>query len=96
MQYVAYSICIVLLLCRGRSSIPRGPFWLGKLGLFCNIVTLAWTAFTLVFYSFPPDLPTTPTTMNYVSVVVVGFALVFSGYYWTFGRTTFTGPPDVE
>ncbi|KAJ5805085.1 hypothetical protein N7474_010972 [Penicillium riverlandense] len=96
MQYVAYSICIVLLLHRGRSRIPHGPFWLGKLGLFCNIVTLVWTAFTLVFYSFPPYFPTTPPTMNYVSVVVVGFALVFSVYYWAFGRKSFTGPPDVE
>ncbi|KAJ6088785.1 hypothetical protein N7486_010046 [Penicillium sp. IBT 16267x] len=96
MQYVSYSIPVVLLLLRGRSNIPRGPFWLGKWGLFCNIVTLLWTAFALVFYSFPPYYPTTLTTMNYISVVVVGFALVCSVYYLFFGRRTFTGPPNVE
>jgi len=38
-QYLSYSIPITLLLIRGRSTLPRGPFFLGKIGLICNIVT---------------------------------------------------------
>jgi choline transport protein len=95
MQYVAYSICIILMLLKGRSTIPHGPFWIGKLGLFCNIMTLVWTVFTLVFYCFPPATPVTPTTMNYVSVVVVGFVAVFSTYYFAYGRHSFQGPPMI-
>jgi choline transport protein len=38
-QYLSYSIPIILLLIRGRNTLPRGPFFLGKLGLFCNWVT---------------------------------------------------------
>jgi amino acid transporter len=38
-QYLSYSVPIVLLLIRGRNTIPHGPFWLGKFGFFCNIVT---------------------------------------------------------
>lgn len=96
MQYVAYSICIVLLLWRGRSFVPRGPFWCGKFGLFCNIITLLWTVITLVFYSFPPTNPTTLADMNYVSVVVVGFAMAFTVYYVIYGRSSFTGPPIIH
>ena len=38
-QYLSYSIPIILLLIRGRNTLPRGPFFLGKLGLVCNWVT---------------------------------------------------------
>ncbi|KAK4937035.1 hypothetical protein LTR10_022221 [Elasticomyces elasticus] len=96
MQYTAYSICIIFLLMKGRDKIPHGPFWLGKFGAVCNVVVLFWTVFTVVFYCFPPYYPVTLTTMNYVSVVLVGFVVIFIGYYIAFGRRAFTGPPEVE
>lgn len=46
--YLSYSIPVVFLLLRGRSSIPHGPFWLGKLGLVCNIILLVWLLFAFV------------------------------------------------
>jgi choline transport protein len=38
-QYLSYSIPIILLLVRGRDTLPRGPFFLGKIGLVCNYIT---------------------------------------------------------
>ncbi len=58
--YISYAIPVTCLLIRGRDSIPHGPFWLGKFGLFANIVLLLWTAFTLVMYSFPVVMPVLP------------------------------------
>jgi hypothetical protein len=55
--YISYAIPIVCLLVRGRNNIRHGPFWLGPIGLFSNIVLLLWTVFTLVMYSFPPVMP---------------------------------------
>ena len=55
--YVSYAIPVICLLVRGRDNIPHGPFWMGSLGLFSNIVLLLWTAFTLIMYSFPPAMP---------------------------------------
>lgn len=55
--YISYAIPIVCLLIRGRNNIAHGPFWLGPIGLFANIVLLLWTVFTLVMYSFPPVYP---------------------------------------
>lgn len=46
--YISYAIPVIFLLDRGRSSIRHGPFWLGKFGLVCNVILLAWLVFTLV------------------------------------------------
>lgn len=87
--YISYAIPVVCLLIKGRNNIKHGPFWLGKFGLFTNIVLLVWTAFTLIMYSFPYVYPAEAGTMNYVSVVYfVVFAFV--GLYWVFrGKRTF-------
>ncbi len=55
--YMSYTIPVVCLLIRGRNNIPHGPFWMGPIGLFSNIVLLMWTCFTLIMYSFPPVQP---------------------------------------
>ena len=57
--YISYAIPVVCLLYRGRDNIRHGPFWMGPLGYFSNIVLLLWTLFTLVMYSFPPVQPVT-------------------------------------
>ncbi|KAF2490798.1 amino acid transporter [Lophium mytilinum] len=67
LPYISYAIPITCLLVRGRSNIKPGPFWLGRFGLLCNVVTLGWTLFTLVMYSFPTVMPVTADYMNYVS-----------------------------
>lgn len=55
--YISYAIPIVCLLIRGRNNIPHGPFWMGPIGLFANIVLLMWTCFTFIMYSFPFTMP---------------------------------------
>lgn len=62
--YLSYAIPVICLLIRGRSNIKPGPFWLGKIGLFSNIVLLMWTLFTLVMYSFPYAKPVAASNMN--------------------------------
>jgi choline transport protein len=62
--YLSYAIPVICLLIRGRSNIVHGPFWMGPIGLFANIVLLAWTLFTLVMYSFPYAKPVAASNMN--------------------------------
>lgn len=50
--YASYSIPVICLLIKGRSSIRHGPFWLGKFGMVCNYILLLWLAFTLVVSKF--------------------------------------------
>lgn len=62
--YLSYAIPVICLLIRGRSNIPHGPFWLGRVGFVSNIVLLMWTLFTLVMYSFPYAKPVAASNMN--------------------------------
>lgn len=79
---LSYIIPVVCLLWR-RRQIKHGPFWLGKFGLVANIVLLGWTAFAIVFFSFPPVLPVNRNNMNYVCVVIAGYTL-YVVLYWKF------------
>jgi choline transport protein len=86
---LSYSIPVVCLLLKGRNNIKHGPFWLGKLGLLSNIVTLAWTVFSCVFYSFPFAMPVEVNNMNYISVIMVGFCVYLVFYWYVRGSKTF-------
>lgn len=92
MQYITYSICVVLLLMKGRSKFQHGPFWLKRFGPIANVVTIAWTVNTTIFYCFPPYLPVTLNTMNYVSVVIVGIFTIVALWYVFFARRYYTPP----
>lgn len=65
--YISYAIPITLLLMKGRNNIVHGPFWLGGLGLAANIVTLLWTVFTLIMYSFPYGKPVLPSSKSHTN-----------------------------
>ncbi|KAL8826529.1 MAG: hypothetical protein Q9170_007363 [Blastenia crenularia] len=89
--YISYAIPIVCLLLHGRDNIPHGPFWMGSVGLFSNIVLLLWTGFTLIMYSFPAVMPVKADNMNYVSVVY-GILVVIIMADWFFrGRRHYRG-----
>ncbi|AET37961.1 Hnm1p Ecym_2212 [Eremothecium cymbalariae DBVPG len=79
---LSYTVPVICLLLKQR-NIKRGPFWLGKFGTFSNYVLLAWTLFSLVFFSLPPMKPITKGNMNYVSIVILSY-LLYSILYWKF------------
>ncbi|KAK1842598.1 choline transport protein [Colletotrichum chrysophilum] len=92
LQYITYSIGILCLLWTGRSELVHGPFWFPKLGFIANIVTLAWTAISVVSYSFPYNQPVAILEMNYVSCVLVGVVLYALGYWTAIGRKQYVMP----
>ncbi|KAH0604526.1 uncharacterized protein H6S33_006903 [Morchella sextelata] len=75
MQYVSYTIPVVLLMLQNRKLSNPGPFRLGRWGWLANGILVGWALFTLVFYSFPFVIPVTGGNMNYVSVVM---AIIFA------------------
>ncbi|CAH6719632.1 choline transport protein [[Candida] jaroonii] len=79
---LSYSVPILCLLYRGRDKVRHGPFWLGKIGMVSNIICLLWTAFGLVFYSFPTYLPVTAGSMNYISAVYGIYIILTLGFWW--------------
>lgn len=89
--YISYAIPVICLLIRGRDNIRHGPFWMGKFGLFSNVVLLAWTAFTLIMYSFSPIQPVRPSNMNYVSAVYGVVVIIIVIDWFVRGRNGYRG-----
>ncbi|KAE8357040.1 amino acid/polyamine transporter I [Aspergillus coremiiformis] len=86
----------VSLILRRRQDIKNCSFNLGPLGLFCNIVCLAWTLLAIPLFSMPTFKAVTRETMNYASVVFVGFFLISGAWYWAWGYENYAGPPAEE
>ncbi|KAL2841036.1 amino acid/polyamine transporter I [Aspergillus pseudoustus] len=83
----------VSLVLRRREDIRHGSFDLGALGTFCNIVALAWTVLAIPLFSMPTYMEVTTETMNYASVVFVGFVAISALWYWVWGHKNYVGPP---
>ena len=69
--YISYAIPVVCLLIKGRNNLPHGPFWMGPLGFFSNIVLCLWTLFTLIMYSFPVVMPVKAGSKSTLFVYVI-------------------------
>ncbi|KAK5461301.1 hypothetical protein LTS15_003364 [Exophiala xenobiotica] len=81
--YLSYLLPTVCLLIRGRSRLPKGPFFLGAWGMLANYCTVIWVVLTTVFFSFPYIMPAEAGNMNYLSVVLVVYMVYIFGY-WVF------------
>lgn len=79
---LSYTVPTLCLLYRGRGNIKHGCFWLGRIGLFANVITILWTLIALVFFSFPAAMPVTAGDMNYVCVVYGVYFILAMGYWF--------------
>lgn len=79
----SFILVLVLLLVKGRDhALPADRYLnLGRYGFVLNVVAIVWTIFIMIWLCFPLYLPVTPESMNYSSVVSLGFTVV-SGLYW--------------
>ncbi|KAL7904179.1 putative amino acid permease [Trichoderma velutinum] len=90
----AYAIVIAISLFTGRKAVATARWRCPPLiGYFVNIMSIAWVAFQLVLFSMPAALPVTIETMNYASVVLVGFMFISFVYYIAYGRKVYNGTP---
>lgn len=80
-----YAIPIAISLSSGRREVASAPFhFAAPLGWTINVISVLWIAFQLVLFSMPTALPVTVVSMNWASVVFVGFILL-SALYYVFG-----------
>jgi amino acid transporter len=88
-SYLAHVVPICYMIVCGRPRLPRshyGAFALSKpTGYFVNISSVAWIVVVVVFSMFPLGLPVTAANMNYSSVVLVGWGLFGTAYYYLGG-----------
>ncbi|KAJ6554339.1 amino acid transporter [Mycena capillaripes] len=92
----SYAMPVAISLSNGRKDMLDSPFRLGRVGTPLNAIAIVWAMFELVLFSMPAVLPTTRITMNYASVVFVGFGLISAVWYLISGRFHYKGPeiPD--
>ncbi|RJE25066.1 Amino acid permease [Aspergillus sclerotialis] len=84
-----------VLLFRGRGILPERAFSLGKFGPVINLTATLFVILFSVTFCFPTEVPVTPSSMNYL-VVVMAIALMFPAAFWWGGlKKTFTGPQDI-
>ncbi|RYN21787.1 hypothetical protein AA0113_g10013 [Alternaria arborescens] len=92
---IGYLIPITISLFTGRKEVAHAKWNVGSLlGTTANIGAIAWILFEMVLFSMPTVLPVTEVSMNYASVVLVGFACLSALWYAISGRKEFNGPPD--
>ncbi|KAI1091738.1 amino acid transporter [Rostrohypoxylon terebratum] len=90
----SYAAPIVVSMLNGRQTVNTASFCLGKFGWFCNIVSVCWSLLAIPLFCMPTTVPVVdPTTMNYASVVFVGFTAISAGWYVAWGRKNYVGPP---
>ncbi|KAK9237334.1 amino acid/polyamine transporter I [Lipomyces kononenkoae] len=96
---ITYIIPQAIVAYRGREMVlPPRPFRLpGYIGYIINWFSTIWVIFVSVLFCLPSTMPVvgSPASMNYTSVVFVGF-LVLVLLFWAFAkRKKFVGP-DVK
>ncbi|KAF4957262.1 hypothetical protein FSARC_11358 [Fusarium sarcochroum] len=95
---MSYAIPVLTVLIRGRDVLKQfqtndTPWKFGKVrGLILNIVAVLYVFITSLFFCFPPALPVSASSMNYVSAVIGIFFFVLTGYWIAYGKKTFEGP----
>ncbi|KAL9006052.1 MAG: hypothetical protein Q9188_001179 [Gyalolechia gomerana] len=91
---VSYGIPIALSLFHKRTQVSQARWklpWLA--GIVANVVALCWIGFEVVLFSMPTALPVDKTTMNYASVVLMGFMAIAAAWYVVYARKAYRGPP---
>ncbi|KAL1641951.1 hypothetical protein SLS58_005787 [Diplodia intermedia] len=92
----SYAVPIAISLITGRGQVAEGSFYLGKLGVFCNVVSLCWSLLAIPLFCMPTTIPVAAETMNYASVVFFAFVMMSLGWYVAWGHRNYQGPPTVD
>jgi amino acid transporter len=92
----AYATPIAISLATGRRHLASAKFRLGKFGVPCNVVALAWSVLAMPLFCMPSAIPVTAATVNYAPVVFVGATLISAIWYIVWGHKNYAGPPTHE
>ncbi|EXJ84526.1 hypothetical protein A1O3_05195 [Capronia epimyces CBS 606.96] len=94
---VSYAIPIGISVWHRRREVSTARWNCGPvIGPIVNGVALCWILFEVVLFSMPTALPVTEVTMNYASVVFVGFLVISAGWYVVYARKAYKGPPESD
>ena len=91
---LSYAVPIAISVLHGRHEVMAAKWNCGRIvGPIVNTIALLWIVFELVLFSMPTALPVTEVSMNYASVIVVGFMTLSAVWYVAYARRVYKGPP---
>jgi choline transport protein len=92
--FLSYAVPQGLLLLAGRDTLPERYFDLGDtFGMCINVISVVFVFVFSILFCFPFSVPTSVTSMNYVSVVSVAASLLIAASWLGGGKKqSFTGP----
>ena len=93
---LSYACPIAVSVLGGRKQIKDASFHLGALGMFCNVVALAWSLLAIPLFCMPSAIPVSAPLMNYASVVFFAFFVIATVWYYVWGRKNYQGPPTQD
>ncbi|KAK3938203.1 amino acid/polyamine transporter I [Diplogelasinospora grovesii] len=94
---VSYGIPITISMFHRRREVNQARWTMGaKIGWVVNCVAVAWIAFETVLFSMPTVLPVNEVTMNYASLVFVGFMVLSGIWYAVYAHKVYKGPPESD
>lgn len=83
----SYAIPIAISLFTGRKYVAEAHWRVpSTIGYIVNSIAVVWVLFQLVLFSMPAAIPVTAVSMNYASVVFVGFMFLSIVYYVIWAR----------
>ncbi|KND87042.1 putative amino-acid permease [Tolypocladium ophioglossoides CBS 100239] len=89
----SYATPIAISLFSGRKQVRTGSFYLGPIGVFCNVVAIAWSMLAMPLFCMPSMIPVTAATVNYAPAVFVAATVISGLWYWAWGHKNYAGPP---
>ncbi|KJZ76398.1 hypothetical protein HIM_04127 [Hirsutella minnesotensis 3608] len=89
----SYAVPIAISLFSGRKQVRTGNFYLGPIGVFCNIIAIAWSLLALPLFCMPSTLPVSADNINYAPAVFVAATAISAFWYWAWGHKNYAGPP---
>lgn len=83
----SYGIPIAISVYYRRSELAGARWKMPEaVGWVVNMIAIAWIVFEIVLFTMPTALPVTAVTMNYASVVLVGFLAMSAVWYAVYAR----------
>ena len=84
---ISYAIPITISLFYRRKEVNVAKWTAGKiLGPIVNVIAVVWIIFEVILFSMPTALPVTAVSMNYASVVFMGFMAMSTIWFFVYAH----------
>ncbi|PWZ01886.1 amino acid transporter [Testicularia cyperi] len=89
---ISYGIPIAVAMFRRRVMLKGAPYSLGRFGYVINMITFVWIILATILFCMPTTKEVTASTMNYASVVFMGFFVMSAAWWFMWGNKHYVGP----